>query len=76
MTDGQTDRRTDIGGCRVAFATEKKNETICFDTDEVAGLDSTDIVDEYTTDCVVIADQKMTQELVYVYVFLTTVVTF
>ena len=23
VTDGRTDRRTDIGGCRVAFATEK-----------------------------------------------------
>ena len=39
----------------------------------MAGLDSTDIVDEYTTDCVVIADQEMMQELVYVYVFLTSI---
>ena len=25
VTDWQTDERTDIGGCRVAFATEKKS---------------------------------------------------
>ena len=30
----------------------------CFDTNEVADLDSTDIVDEYTTDCVVIDEPR------------------
>ena len=35
----------------------------CFDTDEVAGLDSTDIVDEYTTDCVVMVIKEMMEEL-------------
>ena len=36
----------------------KFKEINCFDTDEVAGLDSTDIVDEYTTDCVVIDEPR------------------
>ena len=34
-----------------------------FDTDEVAGLDSTDIVDEYTTDCGVMVIKEMMEEL-------------
>ena len=38
----------------------KKN---CFDTDEVAVLDSTDIVDEYTTDCGVMVIKEMMEEL-------------
>ena len=28
VTDGRTDRRTDIGGCRVAFATENSPEKV------------------------------------------------
>ena len=35
----------------------------CFDTDEVAVLDSTDIVDEYTTDCGVMVIKEMMEEL-------------
>ena len=34
-----------------------------FDTDEVAVLDSTDIVDEYTTDCGVMVIKEMMEEL-------------
>ena len=41
----------------------KFKEINCFDTDEVAGLDSTDIVDEYTTDCVVMVIKEMMEEL-------------
>ena len=34
-----------------------------FDTDEVAVLDSTDTVDEYTTDCGVMVIKEMMEEL-------------